>query len=288
MPDASSQAHGDHGRRAGCRIVRFDEAGRGTLWQTRIAAPAGDETPNHGHERNNVVGNCTRRASGRLPQRALMRSAERPENAMREVVGVFASLPWRKPIVALCWLLTLFGQAAFAVEPKVTVSVGQKDEAFIVDAAIDVQVPLATAWEVLTDFDKMTSIVDNLKSSKIVSRDGNTWIVRQNGVARYGLLSFSFESEREIRLEPMIRIKSKSLSGTLKRMESESKITALEQGVQISYHAESVPDSMLARMFGGSFVRHEVEEQFLQIAREMLQRHARTEPAAKAAAAPGH
>ena len=107
-------------------------------------------------------------------------------------------------------------------------------------------------------------------------------------MARWGLLSFSFESEREIRLEPMKRILAKGLSGTLKRMESESKVAALDQGVQISYHAEIVPDSILARMFGASFVRHEVEEQFLQMARGMLQRHARTEPAAKPSAVPGN
>jgi hypothetical protein len=71
----------------------------------------------------------------------------------------------------------------------------------------------------------------------------------------------------------MQRILAKSLSGTLKRMESEAKLTAVDKGVQIRYHAESVPDSMLARMFGASFVRHEAEEQFLAMAREMVRRH---------------
>ena len=207
---------------------------------------------------------------------------------MRRVVAVFSNPLRRMPLVSLFCLLALFGEAAFGVEPKVAVTVGQKDEAFIVDATIDVAVPLPTAWEVLTDFDHMTSILSNLKSSKIASREGNTLIVRQNGVARWGLLSFSFESEREIRLEPMKRILAKSLSGTLKRMESEAKIAALDQGVQIRYHAESVPDSVLARMFGASFVRHEVEEQFLEMAKEMLERHARVVPAGKQSAAPGN
>ena len=207
---------------------------------------------------------------------------------MREIAGVLSSPLRRLPVVALFCVLALFGEAAFGVEPKVAVTVGQKDEAFIVDATIDVPVPLPTAWEVLTDFDHMASILSNLKSSKIASREGNTWIVRQNGVARWGPLSFSFESEREIRLEPMQRILAKSLSGTLKRMESEAKIAASDQGVQIRYHAESVPDSVLARMFGASFVRHEVQEQFLEMAKEMLERHARTVPAGKPPASPNN
>jgi len=194
----------------------------------------------------------------------------------------------RLQVVALFCLGALFGEAAFGVEPKVAVVVGQSGEAFIVDATIDVQVPVRTAWEVLTDFDHMTSILGNLTSSKVRSRDGNTWIVGQEGVARYGLLSFSFVSEREIRLEPMKRILVRSLSGTLKRMDSEAKIATVDQGVQIKYHAESVPDSVLARMFGAAFVRHEVEEQFLAMAREMLRRHTRAEPAGDASGLPIH
>jgi uncharacterized membrane protein len=198
---------------------------------------------------------------------------------MRGIVMDLPALPRRLPAVVLFSLLALFGEVAFGADPKVVVAVGQSGEAFIIDATVDVEVPLATAWGVLTDFDHMTSILGNLTSSKVTSRDGNTWIVRQEGVARYGLLSFSFMSEREIRLEPMKRIMVRSLSGTLKRMDSEAKIVALDQAVQIKYHAESVPDSILARMFGASFVRHEVAEQFLGMAKEMLRRHSGAEPA---------
>jgi carbon monoxide dehydrogenase subunit G len=180
---------------------------------------------------------------------------------------------WRLPLAVLFCLFALSGREAFCVEPAVAVAVGRSGDAFIVDATIDVQVPPVVAWDVLTDFDRMTSILQNLQSSKVTSRDGNVLIVRQEGVAKYGLLAFSFVSERQIRLEPMQRILARSLSGTLKRMESEAKITAVDKGVQIRYHAESVPDSMLARMFGASFVRHEAEEQFLAMAREMVRRH---------------
>lgn len=186
----------------------------------------------------------------------------------------------RKPLPAMLWfcLFALFGAAAFAAEPKVAVSVGRNGDAFVIDATVDAPVSLVTAWEVLTDFDHMTSILSNLTSSKVTSREGNVLLVQQEGVAKYGLLSFSFVSEREIRLEPMKRILAKSLSGTLKRMESEAKIVALDQSVQIKYHAESVPDSVFARMFGASFARHEVEEQFLAMVAEMMRRTARTGP----------
>lgn len=205
---------------------------------------------------------------------------------MREFARACAISSHHLSRAALFLLLALIRDAAFAAEPTMTVSVTQKDGAFIVDTTIDVPVPLATAWAVLTDFDNMTSIIGNLKSSKVVSREANTLIVKQSGVASHGLLSFAFESEREIRLEPMKRILARSLSGTVKRMESESRISEQAHGVQIKYHAESLPDSILARMFGASFVRHEVEEQFLELTKEMMRRRAVTDSAGGAAAPP--
>lgn len=193
---------------------------------------------------------------------------------MHETCREFARKLWRTPMLAAIGLLMLFADMALGAETAVTVAVSQRDEAFIIDAAFEVAVPLATAWEVLTDFDHMTAIIGNLTSSKVTSRQGNTWIVRQEGIARWGIFSFSFESERELRLMPKQRLQARALSGSLKRMESDLQIAVLEQGIKVSYHAETVPGSFLARMFGASFVRHEVAEQFRALAREMTRRHA--------------
>lgn len=135
------------------------------------------------------------------------------------------------------------------------------------------------AWNVLTDYEHMSSLLGGLSLSKIISRQGNTWVVRQERVVRYGLLAFSFFSEREMRLESIRHIQVKSLSGTLKSMASETTIIPQDHSVQIKYHAESVPDSWLARMFGAGFVRHEIEEQFMALANEMMRRDSRKEPA---------
>lgn len=202
---------------------------------------------------------------------------------MQDIVRDFRRLLRRLPVAVLACLLMLSGELAFGAEPTVAVSVSQAGTGFSIEATVEVPVPVGTAWGVLTDFDHMAAILGNLTSSKVVSRDGNTLIVRQEGVARYGLLSFAFESEREMRLEPTKRILAHGLSGTAKRLESEARLLPLGQGMQIRYHAEVEPDSMLARLFGAPFVRHETEEQFMLMAREMMRRQARAEAAAKAA-----
>lgn len=178
-------------------------------------------------------------------------------------------------LLFLSCLLALSGSTAVGADSRTAVTVEKSGEAFIVDATTEVPVSVETAWEVLTDFDHMASILGNLTSSKIVRHDGDVWVIRQEGIAKYGPFSFSFESEREIHLEPMKRILAKNLSGTLKKMESEADVVPFDQGVQVKYHAEIVFDSILGRVFGATFVRHEVEEQLLSMAREMQRRQAR-------------
>ena len=79
-------------------------------------------------------------------------------------------------------------------------------------------------------------------------------------------------------MEPQRRILAKNLSGTLKRMESEVRlIPSGVGGVRIEYRAEFAFDSIIAGLFGVSFLNHEVEEQFLAMVEEMKRREARLE-----------
>lgn len=170
-------------------------------------------------------------------------------------------------------LLAMAGQAAPGAEPKIVVEVEKNAEAFVVDARIDVPVPLQIAWDVLTDIDHTASFLENMTSSRIISRTGDTLIARQEGVARFGPFSVDFVTEREIRLESMTRIVTKQLTGSFKRLRSEATFVTIDAGVQIRYSAEIVPESQWALLFGESFVRYEVTGQFVQLCREMLRRH---------------
>ena len=168
--------------------------------------------------------------------------------------------------------LLLQSLSAIAADPEWVISVDRRGSAFVVDATIDFPAPLHTAWEVLTDFDHMTTIMNNLTSSRIVSRSANTLRVEQEGVARYGIFSYSFTSEREIRLEPMQRIVARQLSGNAKSFASELQLWPVPAGTAARYHAEVVPDSGIARTLGGPFIKHEIEQQFSAMAAEMARR----------------
>jgi carbon monoxide dehydrogenase subunit G len=177
------------------------------------------------------------------------------------------------PRLAACLLLIL-SCCVFGAENEIVVNLRKSGEAFVVEARLDIPVPVRSAWEVITDFDNMTKILNNLTSSRIISRNGSSLNVAQEGVAHYGIFSYSFASEREIRLEPMTRILARQLTGTAKHFESEMELSASDRGTRLRYSAQIVPDSGFARAFGASFIEHEVEEQLTAMATEMLRRQA--------------
>lgn len=76
-------------------------------------------------------------------------------------------------VVFALLLACLTSGASFGGEDHVAVSVGRLEDGFVVSAEIDAPVSQRTAWDVMVDYDHMSSIVQNLTLSKIMSRDGN-------------------------------------------------------------------------------------------------------------------
>ena len=175
-------------------------------------------------------------------------------------------------LAATLSIALLLQSFAIAADPDWNITVDKRGSTFVIDANIDFPAPLRTVWEVLTDFDHMTAILSNLSASRIVSRTANTLLVQQEGLAKYGFFSYPFASEREIRLEPMKRIVARQLSGNARSFVSELLLSPGGSGTEVRYHAEMVPDSGIARTFGGPFIKHEIEEQFSAMAAEMARR----------------
>jgi hypothetical protein len=171
------------------------------------------------------------------------------------------------------WILLFACFFAFAggaaADPTPQVTLAKQGKTFVVDATIDFAVPLQLAWDVLTDFDHMAAVLEDVDSSVIASREGDVLIVRQQGHAKYGPFSYSFASEREVTLTPMTTIIARQTSGNAKEYVSEMHLSETENGTTCRYHAEIVPDSAVARLFGGPFLKREIEQQFVSMATEM-------------------
>src|SRR5258708_39639703 len=68
-------------------------------------------------------------------------------------------------------------RAADAIEARIE----RQGEYITVNASVLMQVDARTAWEVLSDYDHLAQFIPDMKSSRVVSRDGNRVLVEQKG-----------------------------------------------------------------------------------------------------------
>jgi hypothetical protein len=165
-----------------------------------------------------------------------------------------------------------FSDAEQLQPDDIVVKVQINGENVIVDLTLVVVGTRQDVWEVLTDFDHMTSYVSNLKESKVVSNSGDTLNVYQRGAAQYGPINFPFESTREIKLFPFDKIQSHMVSGNMTKMEGTTELTEANGQTRIHFHTESIPGVWIPPIAGRVFIEHETKEQFQEIRNEIIKR----------------
>jgi hypothetical protein len=185
-------------------------------------------------------------------------------------------------VLLLGLTLSLVAAAATGEDDnRITVVVHQHDDAVHVDVRFRVGVHPPEAWDVLTDFDHLVGVVTSLESSKILSRSGTSIVVHQRGKATRGLLTFGFDTIREVKLTPYEEIRSHLISGTLKMSEGLTQLSSDGDGTLIVNHGEFTPNFTLPPILGVQFIEAETRKQFGELRDEMLRRvHRQAMPAA--------
>lgn len=170
--------------------------------------------------------------------------------------------------------LLLFAASAWAgdADADMQVRVQQDGETMVIDVNLFLTASPVEVWQVLTDFDHMHHFVSSLRSSKVVQREGNRLTIAQAGSAAVGVLTFAYESLREVQLEPYHTIRTHQLSGSAKRFDGLTRLLPDGEGTRIRFHGESVPDSWLPVGIGARFIERQVQQQFQDMRVEILKR----------------
>jgi carbon monoxide dehydrogenase subunit G len=189
--------------------------------------------------------------------------------------------PWWRVRSRRC----LHGVAAFALayftgagaiaqdkSPVRSFDIVQNDDGYVANVVMFAPVAPGIAWSVLTDFENMQKWVPNVRESKVAARDGNTVTVEQKGVAKFGLLSFPYESARRMQLDPQTSILSTQVSGSMRRLVSLMKVSPEGAGTRLDYKLEIEPAGIAATVMSKKFLQHELTEQFTAIVGEMVKR----------------
>jgi hypothetical protein len=164
---------------------------------------------------------------------------------------------------------------AHAAGEDILVDVQKNGNEIAVRVDCPVRAPLPVVWDVLTDYDHMARFITNLQESAVRARDGDTLRVFQKGRAARGILSFSFENLREIRLVPYREIRSRLISGNLKSSEFTTSIVDDGKEVHIHNIGRFVPDIWVPPVIGPSIIEAETRKQFDELRTEILRRVAR-------------
>ena len=155
---------------------------------------------------------------------------------------------------------------------EIEVKVQIEGEDVFVDVNFTVPAPAKLVWEVLTDFDHMSNFIANLQTSKVIDKTENGLRVSQKGIAKYGLLSFPFESVREIHLFSFNKIQTHMISGNIKKLEGMTQLIPEGDLTRIIYHADTIPGIWIPPMVGKVFIEHETREQFQESRDEIMRR----------------
>jgi hypothetical protein len=179
-------------------------------------------------------------------------------------------------LLAAVLVLSFETSAAVPTSPSADIAVEVHLEGPEVVVRVDcpVRAPHAIVWEVLTDYNNMSRFVTNLKVSELRAREGNTLQVYQKGDAQRGLLAFSFENLREIRLVPQQEIRSRLISGTLKSSEFTTRVVDDGNDVHIFNSGRFVPEVWVPPLIGPAVIEAETRKQFEEIRTEILRRSA--------------
>jgi hypothetical protein len=92
-------------------------------------------------------------------------------------------------------------------------------------------------------------------------------------VTKYGFLTFSYDSKREVELFPFSKIQERMTSGSMRKMEETTQLFPEGDQTRITYHAVLIPGNWIPPMVGNAFIKHEAREQFVELVSEMIRRN---------------
>jgi ribosome-associated toxin RatA of RatAB toxin-antitoxin module len=117
-------------------------------------------------------------------------------------------------------------------------------------------------WRILTDYEHLASYLPNLKSARVLSRDGGKVIVEQLGAARYLFFSQPIRLTVQVHERAPDRIDISLIDGDMKVYRASWELRPLPgaAGTRIVYNATIEPKFHVPGIVGLSVVRKDIAE----------------------------
>jgi len=162
---------------------------------------------------------------------------------------------------------------------QISIETAGQGDLVTVTASAEMQVDPRTAWNVISDYDHLAEFIPDMRSSRVVLRDGDKLLVEQMG--EFGFLFFRQPVEVKLAVVeyPPQRIVAHAVGGNVREMEGRYELEILPSGVvRLSYFGRLVPEFSLPPIIGRMVVRSVLAKQFTAMVEEILRRGALAAP----------
>lgn len=170
--------------------------------------------------------------------------------------------------------------AAGASAAEIEIRAERSGDAVEVHASARLAADPASAWTVLTDYDRYATFIPDLRSSRIIARgEGGHVRVEQKGDARLAFLKLPVEVVYDVEERPTRSLHSRAVGGSIKEIVSLYELSPSGDGCRLVYSGRIVPHEGGPGVFDVVLVRATIARQFRALAAEIERFAASSAPA---------
>lgn len=180
-------------------------------------------------------------------------------------------------LTGLIVVLSILSAPALGANSPVSVDVARgTDQAYVVDAAFDVNVPTPLAWEVLTDYEGIGRFVSSIRQSTIRKREAGRVLLEQHGVGRAWIVSLPMHVVLDVREQEQRVLSFRDVCGkSFATYEGMWELTTIGSGTRVLYRLKADPNGRQPAMLARSAIRGSVKKLLDEVRSEILARAAR-------------
>jgi carbon monoxide dehydrogenase subunit G len=169
-------------------------------------------------------------------------------------------------------LLALLAQSAVAA--TIAISLASRPDAVEIEGSAELNADAATAWRVLTDYERYVDFIPDLQGSRVVARNGATVTVEQTGDVMLWRLHIPLDVTFEITEMPPTSLISRVVAGDLRALNSRYVLTPVGSGVRLEYAGKLHSGFALFGAIERLAVKQNVARRFQALADEIERRSA--------------
>ncbi|HZF19332.1 MAG TPA: SRPBCC family protein [Burkholderiales bacterium] len=168
-----------------------------------------------------------------------------------------------------------------ALAQDISIRTARDGDFITVSASALMKVDPSVAWAVLSDYDHLAKFIPDMKSSRVVSREGNVLRVEQKGDVGFFFYKEPVNMLLEVHEEPPSRITARGIEGNIKGLETRYDLQSSAAGVRLDYAGRFEPDFSIPPLIGMPIMNRVIERRFRAMVNEIQRRDALARGAVK-------